>query len=743
MRYDVFISYSRKDAEIADHICEVLKENGITYFIDTEDISGGEEFSPVLTENIGKCTLFLFLGSKNSYESKWTPKELHFALNHKDNIAIIPYLIDEEPIPEKIEFGIADLNVRNIKAHPIETTLLEDIKIAKEKILQKLGKDDLKMAKTIAESIISSKHDRDYCIELLTNLGDANYKYGDGYISPKETLHYFTSALSLLEDKEPSSYNVRNEERQIASVCSKIANIYYSQEMFDDAVIYLEKAIDIYHNKEGLNRIDSKLVDNLLWLCEIKIMKEDYNTAEQLCIDLKDVLIKTRDINIDEKALRLSEMYVKALRAQQKYEQADSIQDDILALFREQYNNNRMFNRIRTFANMLVTFADANVLAERYQYAEKYLKEASELDDDNLEILAKHAKVLERINKITDAKDTYDKAFRMIINRPINRHDFLNTFDQIIDFLDRNNYCDNIEKYYELLISKYNIDIYHGEIDNMAIGNIYERYAGWLTKHQLYHKSSRYLKMCQDFTRNIKEKDRIARIMFSTLTKNSTNNIGLGYKECALKDLNEALINYKNMNAEDSYNRHETLYKLWEEYNKSGFEEGAELIKKTIVESKTFKIDNLGKKASYYTSLGWCLLLMEEYVEAQQPLEDALIIEQKIKGNDININNAKNNLARLYINIDKLDKAEELLNEALSALEKISEKNKDALHFFAESQNYLGRLRMKQERYAEAENYFEQSLENYKIAAKLNKKWEKDLKETTLLLEQAKDLQED
>ena len=143
MRYDVFISYSRKDAEIADQICEALKENNITYFIDTEDISGGEEFSPVLAENIGRCMLFLFLGSKNSYESKWTPKELHFALNHKDNIAIIPYLIDEEPLPERIEFGIADLNVRNINEHPIETTLIEDIKKAKENILQKEGKDDL------------------------------------------------------------------------------------------------------------------------------------------------------------------------------------------------------------------------------------------------------------------------------------------------------------------------------------------------------------------------------------------------------------------------------------------------------------------------------------------------------------------------------------------------------------------------------------------------------------------------
>ena len=65
------------------------------------------------------------------------------------------------------------------------------------------------------------------------------------------------------------------------------------------------------------------------------------------------------------------------------------------------------------------------------------------------------------------------------------------------------------------------------------------------------------------------------------------------------------------------------------------------------------------------------------------------------------------------------------------------------LHNYAESQNYLGRLRMKQNRYTEAENYFEQSLDNYIKAAKLENKWEEDVKETSLLLEQVKALQED
>jgi tetratricopeptide (TPR) repeat protein len=249
--------------------------------------------------------------------------------------------------------------------------------------------------------------------------------------------------------------------------------------------------------------------------------------------------------------------------------------------------------------------------------------------------------------------------------------------------------------------------------------------------------------MCQHLTRDIKEQDRIAGIMFSTLTRETINNLGLGYKECAMKNLNEALNIYKNMNDEFIYKRQRRLFILWKNYIKIGFSEGAELIKESLIESKSIKIDHLGNKASFFTSLGWFLLLMKEYAQAQQPLEDALKAEQKLKRSEIKINNAKNKLARLYIYTEKYDKAESLLNEALSVFEKMSAKDKSTLHNYAESQNYLGRLRMKQKRYAEAENFFELSLENYKKAAKLDKLWEEDAKETSLLLEQVKSLQED
>lgn len=74
MTYKVFISYSRKDSRIADRICEELDKAGITYFIDREAIKGSVDFPDVISQAIGESELFLFLASRNSYQSVFTNK---------------------------------------------------------------------------------------------------------------------------------------------------------------------------------------------------------------------------------------------------------------------------------------------------------------------------------------------------------------------------------------------------------------------------------------------------------------------------------------------------------------------------------------------------------------------------------------------------------------------------------------------------------------------------------------------
>lgn len=127
MKYDVFISYSRKDTAIADKICYAFDRAGITYFIDRQGIGGAYEFPEVLANAILDSKLFLYLASENAYKSKFTNSEITFAFNEKEKNSILPYIIDSSILPVAQRFIFSAINRRNMKEHPIETVLVPDL----------------------------------------------------------------------------------------------------------------------------------------------------------------------------------------------------------------------------------------------------------------------------------------------------------------------------------------------------------------------------------------------------------------------------------------------------------------------------------------------------------------------------------------------------------------------------------------------------------------------------------------
>lgn len=126
-KYDIFISYSRKDTEVVNKICNALESANISYFIDRKGIYGGMEFPLVIANAICNSSLFLFIASKNSYESKFTNSEITFAFNKKLPQSIIPYIIDATELPIHLSFIFSSINWRNIKEHPIESVLINDL----------------------------------------------------------------------------------------------------------------------------------------------------------------------------------------------------------------------------------------------------------------------------------------------------------------------------------------------------------------------------------------------------------------------------------------------------------------------------------------------------------------------------------------------------------------------------------------------------------------------------------------
>lgn len=124
-QYDVFISYSWLDKADADDIYNALSKAGISCFLDKN--LDNPDLWEVLVREIENCKIFLYLGSKNTAQARITPKELTYAINHKDRSCIYPYFIDDSDLPKVHEFLLADINWRKRSTFPIDTHLIPDL----------------------------------------------------------------------------------------------------------------------------------------------------------------------------------------------------------------------------------------------------------------------------------------------------------------------------------------------------------------------------------------------------------------------------------------------------------------------------------------------------------------------------------------------------------------------------------------------------------------------------------------
>lgn len=86
--YDVFVCYSRHDANVAERICERLVKENITVFHDAFALPIDGDFAFAITEIISNSRYVLYLHSEYSIQSNWVRKELEFAINK--GLSVIP-----------------------------------------------------------------------------------------------------------------------------------------------------------------------------------------------------------------------------------------------------------------------------------------------------------------------------------------------------------------------------------------------------------------------------------------------------------------------------------------------------------------------------------------------------------------------------------------------------------------------------------------------------------------------------
>ena len=126
MKFDVFISYSRRDyidengqiipGNIVSQIKELLDTNGITYWFDEDGIFSGDAFASEIARNIKSSKIFLFISSEHSNASVWTSREIATANTHGKKI--IPFKYDNSLYNDSVIMYISCLDYIDYQAYP-------------------------------------------------------------------------------------------------------------------------------------------------------------------------------------------------------------------------------------------------------------------------------------------------------------------------------------------------------------------------------------------------------------------------------------------------------------------------------------------------------------------------------------------------------------------------------------------------------------------------------------------------
>lgn len=117
-KYDVFISYSRKDyvdenknvipGNIVSKVKDTLTKMNVKFWFDENGVYSGDEFAPKIARAIKNSEIFLFISSQNSNASDWTSNEIATAHAYKKKI--IPLRVDESVFNESVIIYIAKLD---------------------------------------------------------------------------------------------------------------------------------------------------------------------------------------------------------------------------------------------------------------------------------------------------------------------------------------------------------------------------------------------------------------------------------------------------------------------------------------------------------------------------------------------------------------------------------------------------------------------------------------------------------
>lgn len=127
MKYDVFISYSRKDLQqVEPFVKSIEREAYVKCWIDWTGIISGSNFEDVIVEAIDSADVVLFFLSENSIKSPVTKEEIVYAYN--TNKKVVPIVLDGRALRGWFLFKFGSIDYIDITDHRQCEKLYRDLK---------------------------------------------------------------------------------------------------------------------------------------------------------------------------------------------------------------------------------------------------------------------------------------------------------------------------------------------------------------------------------------------------------------------------------------------------------------------------------------------------------------------------------------------------------------------------------------------------------------------------------------
>lgn len=112
--YDIFISYANQDSKVVHEYARELENEGYKVWYDQKYLSGGVNFTKVISNAISNSKLVIFFSSQYSNKSEWTEGEIFLARECKK--PILPIKLDDADYKESLKLILLPLHYIECKS---------------------------------------------------------------------------------------------------------------------------------------------------------------------------------------------------------------------------------------------------------------------------------------------------------------------------------------------------------------------------------------------------------------------------------------------------------------------------------------------------------------------------------------------------------------------------------------------------------------------------------------------------